>query len=144
MHRGCAPDRLSRRFGKAEEPDLARRDKRGHSANRLFYGRIGVDAVLIIEVDNIDAETLEAFIAALANISGPAIDTEEASILGPHIAEFRGEHNLLAPVPDGRAHQYLVGAQTVDVGGIEKGYTELDCTMDGGDRFAVVAACIEV
>ena len=43
----------------AEEADLSLPDQFGHGADRLLDGHGGIDAVLVVEVEVLDAEPLE-------------------------------------------------------------------------------------
>ena len=67
-----------------------------------------------------------------------------ALVVAAHDAELGGEHDLVAAVGDGAADQLLVGAAAVHVGGVEKVDAELERAVDGGDRFRLAAAHVEV
>jgi hypothetical protein len=54
-----AADRLRTRFGKAEVPDLSFLDELLHRGGDAFDGHLGIDAVLIVEIDVVDSQTLE-------------------------------------------------------------------------------------
>ena len=43
-------------FGKAEVPDLALRDQVPDRAGDLFYRHVGIDSVLVEQIDRLDAE----------------------------------------------------------------------------------------
>ena len=83
-------------FGESEETDLAGGDEVGHGADGFFDGSVGVDAVLVVEVDDIDAETEEAGVACGTDVFGAAVDTEVVSVGGADVAEFGGEEDLAA------------------------------------------------
>ena len=53
-----------RGLGQAEVAHLALLHQLGHGAHRLLDRRVGVDAVLVVEVDHLDAEPLQALVAA--------------------------------------------------------------------------------
>ena len=59
-------------------------------------------------------------------------------------AELGGEDDAVALALEGAAHQLLVGAAPVHVGGVEEGDAELQCVVDGLDRFRFAAADVEV
>ncbi len=67
---GCA--RGAPRTARESAPCPAR--PAGHRADRVLDRHIGVDAVLVIEVDDIDAEPLQAGLAGLLHIFGAAVD----------------------------------------------------------------------
>ena len=96
--------------------------------------------MLVVEVDRVDAEPLEARLAAATHVGGAAVDADEGAIAAAHIAELGCEDDLLAAVADRAADKLLVLAHAVDVGGVEKIDAELDGPMDGGDRFRLVCA----
>ena len=54
-----AADGLRAGFGQAEVPDLACCDQVLHGAGDVFDGHVGVDAVLIEEIDGVDLQALE-------------------------------------------------------------------------------------
>src|SRR5712675_2808099 len=62
-------------FGKADGSDLALGNKLGHGGDGFFDGNIGIDAMLIIEIDRFDAQALKARVARAANVLGRTIDT---------------------------------------------------------------------
>jgi hypothetical protein len=80
MHNMGTADRVWPCFGETEITDLALTHEFSHGADSLLYSRVGIDAVLIIKVNNLDAETLKACFAAGAHMIGGTLDTYEASI----------------------------------------------------------------
>ncbi len=68
VHSVRAADRLGARLGEAEVAHLAGRHELGHRAHRLLDRRVGVDAVLVVEVDVIDAEAPERALARAAHV----------------------------------------------------------------------------
>ena len=133
-----------RGFRETEKADLAGTPKLRHGADRVLDGRVGVDPVLIVEVDGLDLEALQARLAAAADVVGPAVDPEEAPVGTAHVAELGRQHDLVAPAREGPAHELLVPADAVHVGGIEEGDAEFDGAMDGRDRFPIVAPAVEL
>src|SRR5207302_2010780 len=73
-------DRRRRRLGQSEEAHLAFLDERGHRADRLLDRRPRIDAVLIVEVDRLDAQTRQARLASGTNVVGLAADAETATV----------------------------------------------------------------
>ncbi len=63
-------DGLRSRFRQTQVPDLSFAHEVGHRSHSVFDGRVGVDAMLVVEVDRIDAQSLQARFAGLAHIGG--------------------------------------------------------------------------
>src|SRR5207253_8982211 len=60
-----------------------------------------------------------------------------------HVAELGGEEDLVAAVLDCPAHQLLIPADAVHVGGVQEGHSAVECVVDRRDRFIVAARAIE-
>jgi hypothetical protein len=144
MDRMGAADGLRPRLGEAEMAHLALAHEIGHRPHRVLDGRVGIDPVLVVEIDHLHLEPPQARVAGLAHVIGLSADAEARPVGSAHIAELGGEHHLVAPVGDGAAHQLLVMADAVHVGGVEEGHAELDGAVDRGDGLALVAAAIEL
>ena len=96
--------------------------------------------MLVIQVDGVDTQPLEAGLAGRAHVFGAPADAAHGGVVGvAHDTELGGKEDLLAPLPDRLAYQHLVGVRAVHVGGIEQGQAALECAMEGGDRFGIVA-----
>ena len=74
VDRGGAAQRLGAGFGEAEMADLPLADQLGHAADRLLDRHVGIDAVLVEEVDRLDAEPLQRAFAGAAGIVRAAVD----------------------------------------------------------------------
>ena len=144
MHLVCAADGFGRRLRQADVAHLACAHQLGHGADRVLDRRVGVDAVLVVEVDRVDAEPLEAGLAGLAHVSGRPSKPVMAPSAAAHDAELGGEDDAVALALEGAADQLLVGTAAVHVGGVEEGDAELERVVDGRDRFRFAAADVEV
>jgi len=132
-------------LGESDMTDLAFLDELRHGVDGFFDGRVGVDAVLVVEVDVIDAETAQAALAGFADIVGFAVDAAGPGIGGvANDAEFGGEDDFVALAHDGASDELFVSVRSVDVGGVEEGDAEIDGLVDGGDGFGVVASGVEL
>ena len=58
-------------------------------------GVVGIDAVLLVEVDRLDAEPPQARLAGLADVLGAAVEPGDP-LAGTDDAELRREHDLVA------------------------------------------------
>ena len=144
MNRVRAADGLRSRLGETEMAHLALAHEVGHGADRILDRRLRIDPVLVVEIDRVDLEPLQARFAGLAHVIRLAADTEALAVRPAHIAELRGEHDLVAPIRNGTADEFLVAADAVHVGRVEKGHAELDRAMDRGDGLHLVAAAVEL
>ena len=108
-------------------------------------GTFGIDAMLVVEVDVVDAEAVQRRRRSLPHVLRAAVDARGRlpSCLA-HVAELGGEHDLVAAAADRLADQLLVGEGAVHIGGVEKIDAEIERAMDRGDRLVVVAAAIEL
>ena len=57
----------------------------------------------VIEVDGVDAEPLEARLAAAPHVPRAAVNAEEGAVAAAHVAKLGGEDDLLPAVADGAA-----------------------------------------
>jgi hypothetical protein len=114
-----------------------------HHADRLLNGRLRVNAMLVIKIDRFNAEAAQGPFAGLAHILGATVHAKKRAVLAPHIAEFGGEHDAIAAVPDSVPDEFLVPADPIHVGGVEEGDSELNRTMDRRDRLRLIAAAVE-
>ena len=94
-----APQRGGRGLGEAEEPHLARADELGHGADRLLDRRLRVDAVLVVEVDRVETEPLQAGVAGRADVLGAAAHAAGGGVRAADDPELRGHHDSLAAAP---------------------------------------------
>src|SRR5438105_2118092 len=104
MHRMGAADALGPRLAQPQKTRLALLDQPAHRADRVLDGHRRIDPVLEIDIDGIDAEPLQARLARLLDIFGAAVDAAGAAIL----AEFGGEHDLVAPALQRAPEQLLI------------------------------------
>src|SRR5262249_24919553 len=82
-------------FRKAEVTHFADSNEIGHGANGFLDGHSGVHAVLIVEVDDVNTEALEAGVASMAKVCRAAADAAGGRIRTvAEDAEFRGEKDF--------------------------------------------------
>jgi hypothetical protein len=93
--------------------------------------------MLVVEVDRLDAEPLEARLAGRLHMLRPAVDT----VL--RLAELGGQDRLGATATGQRlAQQGLVVAPAIHVGTVEQGDAAVERVMDDADCLGVVALAI--
>ena len=132
---------VGRGLGQAEVADLAGRDQLGHRADGLLDRDGLVDAVLVVEVDVVDAEPLQRGVAGGADVLRPAVDADPGAVGAALVAELGGQLDLVAAAGDRLADQLLVGERAVHVGGVEEGDAEVERAVDGRDALRLVGGC---
>src|SRR5262245_8143361 len=120
MHRVRTADRCLACLGQSEEADFAGLLQLRHGANRLLDRHARIDAVLVVDIDRIDAEALQRCITRAPNVFRRSVDAEPRAILPADVAEFRGEDSLTAPIANGAANETLVGEWPVCIRRIKK------------------------
>jgi hypothetical protein len=113
MHGVRTADRVGAGLGQAEVADLPRADELGHRADGVLDRHGPVDAVLVVEVDVVHAEPLEAGVTGGPDVLRPAVDADPGAVGLALVAELGGELDLVAAVLDRGADQLLVGEGAV-------------------------------
>src|SRR5437867_669370 len=144
VHRAGAAERLGPRLGEAEPAHLARAHEVGHRTHGVLDRGARVHPVLVVEVDRLDAEALQAPVACGAHVLRPPVDGAHPRVVAAHDAELGGDDDLVAPAADPAPDELLVGVGAVHVGGVEEVDAEVERAVDGRDRFAVVVRAVEL
>ena len=99
-------------FRKPERPHFAFLHQFRHGADGLLDRHVGIDAVLVEEVDGLDAEAFQRSLGDRAYMLGPAVDAGDGGgALLARIdleAEFGGDHHAVAERLQRFAEQNLV------------------------------------
>ena len=140
MHGVGAPYRLGPRFAQAQGADLALLDQLGHRSDRIFDRHVRVDAVLVVEIDDIDAQAPKARLTGDRNIFGTPIGSLAAA--AADIAEFCRQNHLGAPTLDGLADEFLIMAVAVGVRRIEQRDAAIQRLANDGNAGFVIAGAI--
>ena len=144
MHLVRAADGLRIGFRQAERAHLALLDQALHRADRVLDRRVRVDAVLVVEVDDVDAQALEARLAGLHHVvracrRRPAC--RRRSFTWPNLVATIA---LRAPAALERlAEQRLVVAPAVHVGRVEEVDALVERVVDHADRLVVVGVAVD-
>ena len=144
MNRVRTPHRLRGRLGQPEKPHLPRTHQIRHRSDGLLDRHRAIDAVLIVQVDVIDAEASQRGIARGLYVFGPAVLADELAVGSPHVAEFRGQDDSLAPPLDRLPDQDLVGEGAVDIGRVEEIDAQIQGPVNRRDGLRVIPAPVEV
>jgi hypothetical protein len=101
---------------------------------------VGVDAVLVVEVDVVGAQAPERAFQGQAHALGAAVGRARAALAVRDQAELRGQHDLVTPPRDRPTDQLLVGVRPVDLGRVDQRDAQLQGSVDRADRLLLVAA----
>ena len=119
-------DGVQPRFGQPEVPDLAFANQVFDRTGDVFDRHVGVDAVLVEEVDPIGLEPLQRRLRHLANVRRPAVQSSRLAVVELE-AELGGDHNLIAHWTKRLADQFFVRERSVGFGRVE----ERDAALEG-------------
>src|ERR1700677_520265 len=136
-----AADGLRLRLADAERAHLALFDQFRHGAERLFNRHRRVDPVLVIKIDDIDAEPLQARLARTQYIFGASIGDLDAA--AAEVAELRRQNDSIAAAFDRLADEFLIVAEAVHVGRVEKGSAVPQRRMNDRDAAVVRAVAVD-
>jgi hypothetical protein len=103
-----AADGGSPGFGHAEVLDLACLDELLDRARGLLDRDVGVDAVLVVQVDHVGAESTQGALDSGPDLLGPTPQAGPLSVGVEHEAELAGDHHLVAYRCQGLADELLV------------------------------------
>ena len=131
-----AADRLRPGFGQAEVPDFALRDQVRDRAGDLFYRHVGIDSVLVEQVDRLDAEAREGGVGRLPDQLGPARQSRPA--VRVDLPELRGHDDLITNGGKRVAHELLVRERAIDLRRVEERHPEVHRVPDQRDRLVPV------
>ncbi len=135
-----AADRLRAGLGQAEMLDLALLDQVLDRAGHVLDRHVGIDAVLIEQIDAVGPEPLQRASATCLDVLRPAVQPAEAL----RRRRIESWPNLVAITTwsrNGRqrfAHEFLVRVRAVDLGGVEEGDAALDGRPDQRDHLLLV------
>src|SRR5262245_21808975 len=135
-----AADRAGPCFGQADVADLALDDQAGHGADGVLDGCVGVETVLVAQVDVIGAEPPQRALDGGTDAGRAAVETARLAAGVRDEAELRGEHDLVAAALDGPADELLVVEGTVGLGGGQQGDAEFQGPVDRTDGLRLVGS----
>ena len=105
-----------------------------HGPNRFLDRHGGVDAVLVVKVQAINAEPLQGSFDRRFRIGPGSVHAHNIATV-KFEPEFAGDDEAVAFALYGFAHQFFIGKGAIDLGGIEKGDAKVDGAVDGLDGF---------
>ena len=99
--------------------------------------------MLVVEVDAIHAEALEAAVTGLLHVIGPSVDAGELAVGPADVSKFGRQHDLVAPPAEGTAHELFVSSDAVHIRRVEEVHAERERAVDGGDGLGIVGRAVE-
>ena len=123
-------------LGNAEMTGLALGDELGHRADRVSDRHPGIDAVQVVEVDDLGAQPGQGRLAVTANVLGPPVEVHP--VVAPDDAELRGHLDLPRQPGQCPADQPFVVPPAVAHGGVEHGHAQLGRPADSCDGLVVI------
>ena len=102
-------------------------------------GTVGIDTVLVVEVDVVGAEPSQRAVDGAADagrVAGQPAGWDAVLLEGE--PELGGDDDVVAVRLEGFADDVLVGERPVDLGGVEERDAELDGAADDGDAVGAV------
>src|ERR1700730_527644 len=124
LHCMCATDGLHSWLRKTEVLDLSFLNHVLHRSRHIFYRHIGIDTMLVEQIDDVAPESLQRSFGDLLDVLWPAIQADLLTFRTNFETEFGGYHYLLAERSKRFAHKFFVCKRAVHFGGIEKRYAE--------------------
>src|SRR5438132_6305673 len=100
--------------------------------------------MLVIKIDAINAEPAQTRFARLLHVLWFAVyPAKSRRIRVTQNSELRRDNNPMAFAANSASDQFLIRVRTINVGGIEESNPQVDCAIDGGERFRIVAVAIK-
>ena len=112
--------------------DLTHLDQVLNRARHVFNRNVGINPVLVIQVDGVNPQSLEGALDSLLDVLRSGIQPAPPGfVLGPgRPTELRCDHHSAPEGSEGLADQFLVRVWTVNFGRIEK----RDAPLHGGSQ----------
>ena len=108
------------------------RDQFPDRACDLFYRRVGIDSVLVEQVDRVDSEARQGGVGGLPDELGPTLES------GPSVRvdfpELGGHDDLMTNGGKRVPHELLVRERAVDLRGVKERHAQVHRVPDQRDR----------
>ncbi len=123
LDRMGAADGFFAGFGQSEMLDLALGDQVPDRAGDVLDRHVGIDAVLIEQVDGLDPQPLQRGFGDPPDLLGPAVQARPRLRPGRIEVEpeFGRDHDLAAEGLQRLADEVFIGERAIDLGGVEEG-----------------------
>src|SRR4030095_4915323 len=98
--------------------------------------------MLIVEVDHVDAEPLQACVARALDVRGTTVDKVALAVRALDLTELGREDSPDAPAPEREPQQLLVVSPAVHVRGVDEIDPQVERTMHDVDGLLVIALAV--
>src|SRR4029077_7000395 len=139
LNRVRAADGRGASFAEAEMLNLALCDQILHRAGDVLDRDIGIDPVLVEQVDRLNPQPLQRAFGRLPDAFGATVKPAGSAVTEV-VAELGGDDDVLSEWLQRLAHEFLVGERTIDRGGVEESDTALERRPDERDHLFAVGA----
>src|SRR5262245_8741330 len=136
--------RRGRNLAQTEVTRLAFFDKFRHRADRILNRNLRVDAVQVVKVDSLDAESFETALDSLAGVFGPAVNASDSGVVGvAHDAELGGQKHLITLPLDCATDQLFIGVWPVYIRCVQKIDAEFQRAVNSFDGFSIITIAVK-
>ena len=120
--------------------DLALLNQVFHRSGDVFNGYVGINPVLIEQIDGIHFEALQRAFGNLLDVLWPAVQTYPSALargieLEP---ELGSDHHFPTEGRKGFAYEFFVGKRAVDFGGVEERYAAFHRCPEQSDHLLLI------
>jgi hypothetical protein len=119
--------------------DLALGDELGQRTDGVLDRGLGVDPVLIVQVDAVGAQPLQGTLDGHTDVRRIAVEDPRAATEMRYEAELSRQYNLIAAVLDGPADELLIAVRAIDLRGVEVSDAQVERAVNGANRFSIAA-----
>src|SRR5262245_27212053 len=133
-----------RNLAQAEVTRLALFDQFRHRADSLLNRNLRVDAVQVVKVDGLHAESFETPLDRLAGVFGPAVNASDRGVVGvAHDAELGGQKHLITLPLDRATDQLFISVWPVYIRCVQEIDDEFQRTVDSFDGLWVTKIAVK-
>ncbi|MNH03727.1 hypothetical protein D3C79_629980 [compost metagenome] len=138
LHRVGTPDGLGTGFRQAEVFDLALGNQLFHRAGDLFNGHLGIDAMLIEQIDGLRLQAAQGAFDSRADMLGATVEGPLLAVIAEIEAEFGGDHHPIPQRFQGLTQHLFVEVGAIHLGGVEQGHATLHGGANKGHGLAAI------
>lgn len=142
MHRVGPADQIGARLRDTDVTHLARPHHLAHRADALLDGDVRVDAVQVVQIDDIHAEVPQGAVHRPVRVRGAAVVTMGRAVVVELGGELGGDRDLVTPRAQGASDQFLVLERAVCLGRVDMRDPDVDGPVERGDGLLLVPGAV--